>query len=75
MLKKFIRRVDKGLKVEQTVNNIAALEKSQQRIERKLSEISWGLIFNNAISNSRWFINKSVNSGRWAAGYPFLYIL
>ena len=39
------------------------------------NEIYWGLVFNNAISDSYWLKNKSFSPGRWAAGYPLLYIL
>lgn len=38
-------------------------------------EIYWGLIFNSAIASSDWLRNKSFYPGRWAAGYPLLYVL
>ena len=44
-------------------------------IELKLNENYWGLVFNNTITDSRWLHIKSFSPGRWAAGYPFLYIL
>jgi hypothetical protein len=44
-------------------------------IARKTDEIYWSAVFNSAIADSRWFLNKSLNPGRWAASYPFLYIL
>ncbi|MCD8283618.1 MAG: glycosyltransferase [Opitutae bacterium] len=40
-----------------------------------LSELEWGQVFNNAIANSDWLANKSFFPGRWAVGYPFLYVL
>lgn len=45
------------------------------RIERVLNENNWADIFNNTISSSDWLKDKSFSPGRWAAGYPFLYIL
>lgn len=38
-------------------------------------EILWGMIFNNTIDGSLWLKDKSFSPGRWAVGYPFLYIL
>lgn len=38
-------------------------------------EILWGMIFNNTIDGSSWLKDKSFSPGRWAVGYPFLYIL
>lgn len=38
-------------------------------------EILWGMIFNNTIDGSTWLKDKSFSPGRWAVGYPFLYIL
>jgi hypothetical protein len=42
---------------------------------RILKELNWASIFNSAITDSEWLKNKSFNPGRWAAGYPMLYIL
>lgn len=38
-------------------------------------EILWAEIFNNTISASSWLKNKSFSAGRWAVGYPYLYVL
>lgn len=38
-------------------------------------EILWGHIFNNTIIESAWLKNKSFSPGRWAVGYPGLYII
>ncbi len=42
---------------------------------KKLDEIYWSSVFNSSIAGSKWLINTSFNPGRWAAGYPMLYIL
>ena len=42
---------------------------------KKTDELNWSAIFNSAISGSSWFKKQSLYPGRWAAGYPFLYIL
>ncbi|MDD7698431.1 MAG: hypothetical protein SPH50_01320 [Methanobrevibacter smithii] len=44
-------------------------------IERTCEENNWANIFNSTISSTNWLKNKSFSPGRWAAGYPFLYIL
>ncbi len=38
-------------------------------------EILWGSIFRDTVTDSPWLKNKSFSPGRWAAGYPMLYIL
>lgn len=52
-------------------------EKREQVIWRngEKQEILWGIIFNNTIDGSLWLKDKSFSPGRWAVGYPFLYIL
>lgn len=46
-----------------------------KEINKKADEVYWAAVFNSAITDSKWFINQSLNPGRWAATYPFLYIL
>lgn len=49
----------------------------QQSIEarRNASEAVWAQIFNNTITNSTWLKDKTFSPGRWAVGYPFLYVM
>lgn len=44
-------------------------------LKNEISEVLWAQVYNNTIENSDWLINKSVSPGRWAIGYPFLYVL
>ncbi len=44
-------------------------------IEKTTNEMLWAQIFNNAISGSEWLLDQSFSPGRWAVGYPFLYLL
>lgn len=37
-------------------------------------EILWAEVFNSTINGSKWF-KESISPGRWAVGYPFLYVL
>jgi hypothetical protein len=43
--------------------------------DKKLDEIYWASVFNSAIKDSYWLEIASFNPGRWAAGFPMLYIL
>ena len=63
---KFLKNIVRG-----QVRNYGLLED----IRKKTDEINWSIIFNSAITDSSWFKIKSLYPGRWAAGYPLLYIL
>lgn len=39
------------------------------------SEAVWAEIFNNVIAGSTWLLNTSFSPGRWAVGYPYLYVM
>lgn len=39
------------------------------------SEAVWAQVFNNAISGSAWLKNTAFSPGRWAVGYPVLYVM
>ena len=43
--------------------------------KRQASEAVWGEIFNNVTADSSWLKNRSFSPGRWALGYPALYVL
>jgi hypothetical protein len=51
------------------------LKKAQAHTQKSIDEVYWSSVFNSSIADSKWIINKSFNPGRWAAGYPMLYIL
>jgi hypothetical protein len=51
------------------------ISKLIKKNERLLNENLWANIFNSTISNSDWLRNKSFSPGRWAIGYPYLYVL
>ena len=38
-------------------------------------EILWAEVFNSSTSNSNWVKKTSFSPGRWAVGYPLLYVL
>ncbi|MDN4480427.1 class I SAM-dependent methyltransferase [Demequina muriae] len=42
---------------------------------RAAREAVWSAIYHDTIAESEWFTEKAVSPGRWAVGYPFLYVL
>ena len=48
---------------------------STNKLHDTANEVLWANIFNNTIKGSSWLGEKMLSPGRWAAGYPFLYIL
>ncbi|WP_352403064.1 hypothetical protein [Pyramidobacter sp.] len=42
---------------------------------RNASEAVWAEIFNNAITGSEWLADTAFSPGRWAVGYPYLYVM
>jgi len=56
-------------------DNIKKSGNELTKIHSTASEILWANIFNNTVSDSLWLHDKTLSPGRWAAGYPFLYIL
>jgi len=46
-----------------------------KEILKKNNELLWASVFNNTIKDSSWLTIQSFSPGRWAVGYPALYIL
>lgn len=65
-------KIKSFIRVQKHINDI--LPNLEQSI-RSVNEIEWANIFNNTINKSSWFNVQSVSPGRWAMGYPALYIL
>lgn len=63
---------------EQQEKLAGAVERARrQSLEgaRYASEAVWAEIFNNAVSGSAWLSDKAFAPGRWAVGYPYLYVM
>ncbi len=54
---------------------IPQILKELNETNKLLNELNWANVFNSTISASEWYNNKSISPGRWAAGYPLLYVL
>ena len=46
-----------------------------QELLRVSRESVWADIFNSTICHSTWLKDKTFSPGRWAVGYPFLYVM
>jgi hypothetical protein len=52
-----------------------ALEQSASTQGRAVNEALWSHVFRDTISSSEWLQDKAFSPGRWAVGYPYLYVL
>lgn len=72
-----------GLEIIKHIDDTKSLqEESSLKIQnictqnkRMINEAVWGEIFNNTIATSVWLTDRSFSPGRWALGYPALYVL
>ncbi|MCD8120734.1 MAG: hypothetical protein LUE65_00630 [Clostridiales bacterium] len=55
--------------------NIDVIKRRQLNIGRTADEAVWAQIFNDTITDSKWLVDKMFSPGRWALGYPALYVL
>ena len=63
---------------KQNIEKKSILEYNSKQLEhcsRKLNELLWAEIFISTTHGSTWFKDKRLAPGRWALGYPALYIL
>ena len=61
---------------QQKVNDLISRMQNTSEAGRRLSaEIVWAEVFNNTIRHSEWMQHINFSPGRWAVGYPFLYVL
>ncbi len=54
--------------------SIQRLTNRSRQICRNTDELVWAEVFNSAIRDSEWF-RTSVSPGRWAVGFPYLYVM
>lgn len=57
------------------MENFKTIDKQERAILRASNEAVWAEVFHDAILESTWLKRKQFYPGRWAAGYPFLYVL
>ncbi len=42
---------------------------------RTTAELGWAHVYTDTVQGSEWFRDRALSPGRWAVGYPFLYVL
>jgi len=66
------------MKFKEFIRNKVGVTTINNKLDSNLrvnNEILWSRIFNDSIQDSDWLKIKSFSPGRWALGYPALYIL
>jgi len=58
-----------------TERKLQAIEQAADKQGRSIDETLWSETFNDTISSSEWLRDKAFSPGRWAVGYPYLYVL
>jgi len=66
-------------KVEKLVSGmtdtIGSTSRSAATIQRRSQELLWANAFRAYIEKSNWIVDTAFTPGRWAVGYPYLYVL
>lgn len=60
---------------EQLRKEYQIIKQKAEKAMRSASEAVWAEVFNNAIKNCSWLRDVSLSPGRWAVGYPYLYVM
>lgn len=62
-------------KIKNQLSKIDSLLDLAAKEQQTSNELLWANIFRDTIQGSSWFVKQNVSPGRWALGYPALYIL
>lgn len=63
------------IKLSEQANELRVIKQKAEKAMRSASEAVWAEVFNNAIKNCSWLKDVSLSPGRWAVGYPYLYVM
>lgn len=58
--------------VQSSAADVMRAVKEQRPI---LDELLWADVFRDSASSTGWLLDRSFSPGRWAVGYPYLYVL
>lgn len=61
--------------LEEYRKHVAEQKIQNRKLEEQLAELDWANIYHDTIRDKPWLQNLSLSPGRWAAGYPLLYLL
>ncbi len=56
-------------------NELKNISLQTSQIKKQTSEVVWAHIFHDTIVESTWLKDKTFSPGRWAVGYPYLYVM
>ena len=72
-----LARVSDGLNDDniKNIEQLADIRNTPLVMGRDISEAVWAEIYNSTITKSRWLKDKAFSPGRWAVGYPYLYVM
>ena len=56
-------------------NELKNISLQTSQIKKQTSEAVWAHIFHDTIVESTWLKDKTFSPGRWAVGYPYLYVM
>ena len=72
-----LARVSDGLNDDniKNIEQLADIRNTSLVMGRDISEAVWAEIYNSTITKSRWLKDKAFSPGRWAVGYPYLYVI
>lgn len=62
-------------KVESLLNDLKGVSANLNKTQSIAAELVWAHIFKDASHNSHWLKDKTFYPGRWAIGYPAMYVL
>ena len=62
-------------KLSEQTNELSVIKQKAEKAMRSASEAVWAEVFNSAIKNCSWLKDVSLSPGRWAVGYPYLYVM
>ena len=63
------------IKLSEQANELRVIKQKAEKAMRSASEAVWAEVFNSAIKNCSWLKDVSLSLGRWAVGYPYLYVM
>ena len=63
------------IKLSEQANELRVIKQKAEKAMRSASEAVWAEVFNSAIKNCSWLKDVSLSPGRWAVGYPYLYVM
>jgi hypothetical protein len=62
-------------KIIRQLKFLSAIDNKYDGLKRLVQENYWANIYNNTIQGNKWITNIGISPGRWAVGYPVLYLV